>query len=171
MTADGVIGIIRSVLCRRLTAGEAEQLVAAMRPRTVRASELICREGDEAVGLMILLGGTAEVLKRGRERLAAVEAPTVLGEMSLLTGGRHTATVRALTDCELRVLPKAEFGRLLEGESVAAYKLVTTIAEVLARRLSLMDEKVVELAAQRDCPPPVEELAAFKEKLFTEWSF
>ncbi len=168
MAVDDVIGVIRSVLCRRLTAEEAEQLVAAMRPVTVRASEPICREGDEAVGLLLLLSGTAEVLKGDRERLAIVEAPTVLGEMSLLTDGRHTATVRAQTPCELRLLPKAEFLRLLESESPAAYKLVTTVAEVLARRLSRMDEKVVELAAQRR---PIEELAAFKQKLFTEWSF
>jgi hypothetical protein len=34
-----------------------------------------------------------------------------------------------------------------------------------------MDDKVVELARRRDCPPPVEELAAFKQKLFSEWNF
>jgi hypothetical protein len=34
-----------------------------------------------------------------------------------------------------------------------------------------MDEKVIELSRQRDVPAPVEELAAFKQKLFSEWSF
>jgi len=170
MVADDV-EVVRAVLGRRLTAAEAGELVAAMRPLTVAPAQPICREGDEAAGLMVLLAGTAEVFMRGREPLATLEAPCVLGEMSLLIEGRHTATVRARTECRLHVLPRAQFTRLLEDESAIAYKVVTTIAEVLARRLLRMDEKVVELASRRDAPPPVEELAAFREKLFTEWSF
>jgi hypothetical protein len=34
-----------------------------------------------------------------------------------------------------------------------------------------MDEKVVELSQRQMGPAPVEELAAFKDKLFSEWSF
>jgi CBS domain-containing protein len=168
MPSDPVAETIRSILGPRLTPAETATLVAAMQPRGVAPGEPICREGDEAVGLLLLLHGTAEVLKGGHERLATVEAPTVLGEMSLLTNGRHTATVRAQTACDLRLLPKAEFLRLVEQDSPAAYKLLATVAEVLARRLYRMDEKVVELAAQHR---PIEELAAFKQKLFTEWSF
>jgi hypothetical protein len=52
-----------------------------------------------------------------------------------------------------------------------AYKVVATIAEVLARRLWLMDEKVLDLAAQRERSDSVEELAAFRDKLFSEWTF
>ena len=95
----------------------------------------------------------------------------MLGEMSLVTDRRHSATVRAQTDCEFRLLTKRDFLRLLEQENIAAYKLLATIAEVLARRLYRMDEKALELAAQRDRAAPVEELAAFKEKLFSEWTF
>jgi CRP-like cAMP-binding protein len=174
---DDLAGVIRSVLCRRLGAGEAAALVRTMAPRVVPAGGVICGEGEETAGLLILLRGAAEVEKQaadgaGGERLATVEAPSVLGEMGLLLqDGRHTATVRARSECELRLLPKAEFVRLLEAGDLGAYKLVATIAEVLARRLSLMDEKVLELARRRDHPAPVEELAAFRQKLFTEWSF
>jgi CRP/FNR family transcriptional regulator, cyclic AMP receptor protein len=168
MATDPVAGTIRSVLCPRLSPAETAQLLDAMLSRAVPPGHPICREGDEAVGLLLLLSGTAEVLRGKGERLATVEAPTVLGEMSLLTNGRHTATVRAQTECELRLLPKAEFVRLVEADSPAAYKLLATVAEVLARRLSRMDDKVVELTAQHR---PIEELAAFRQKLFTEWTF
>jgi CRP-like cAMP-binding protein len=176
-TDQDLVGLIRSVLCRRLGTEEAAALVRTMVPQRVPAGGVICGEGEAATGLLLLLAGTAEVLKSGRdgagaERLATVEAPSVLGEMALLlAGGRHTATVRAQTACELRVLPKSEFARLLEADDLGAYKLVATIAEVLARRLSLMDDKVLELTRRRDRPAPVEELAAFRQKLFTEWSF
>jgi CRP/FNR family transcriptional regulator, cyclic AMP receptor protein len=174
--ADPLADVLRSVLCRRLTPAEAGALAHVMTGRTVAAGGLLCREGEPAAGLLLLLRGAAEIVKQGRDgdgqRLATVEAPTVLGEIGLLlAAGAHTATVRAQTECDVRLLPKADFIRMLDAESVAAYKLVATIAEVLARRLTLMDEKVLELAARRDHPMPVEELAAFRQKLFTEWSF
>jgi CRP-like cAMP-binding protein len=171
MATRDVAGILAGVLGQRLAPVEAERLARAMRPVAVEAGEPICREDEETSGLLLLMEGTAEVLKHEREPVATVEAPAVLGEMSLLTDGHHTATVRAVTPCELALLPRAEFGRLLEAGSPAAYKLVTAIAEVLARRLERMSEKVAELARRRDVPVPVEELAAFRQKLFTEWTF
>jgi CRP-like cAMP-binding protein len=119
---------------------------------------------------MVLLEGTVEVLKKGSEPLATIDAPTVLGEISLLTEGPHTATVRAKTACEFSLLTTTQFHRLLREESLAAYKVIAILAEVLARRLTRMDEKFVEVSRQTPSAH-VEELTAFKEKLFTEWSF
>jgi CRP-like cAMP-binding protein len=114
-------------------------------------------------------------VKRDRDggdvSLATVEAPTVLGEMSLITDRPHSATVRAVTTCQFHLLTRSQFDRLLKSENLAAYKVVATLAEVIAWRLSRMDDKVVELARRADCPAPVQELAAFKQKLFSEWNF
>ncbi len=168
-----LVATVRSLVGPRLTAAEAQQIIGATWPLRASAGQVILREGEQADGLLLFLRGTAEILKgpEGGQRIARVEAPSLLGEMSLVTDLRHSATARALTDCECRVLTKPEFLRLLDAGHLAAYKLVATIAEVLARRLYLMDEKIVELAARRDHPAPVEELAAFKDKLFSEWSF
>src|SRR5437879_1036647 len=120
--------------------------------------------------------GTVEVFKEGRgkkgtdEVLATIPAPTVLGEISLLTEGPHTASVRAKTACEFSLLTTTQFHRLLREESLAAYKVIATLAEVLARRLHRMDEKFVEVS-RKSPSAHVEELTAFKQKLFTEWSF
>jgi CRP/FNR family cyclic AMP-dependent transcriptional regulator len=171
-----LVRTIRSTLCRRLSTDEAAGLVAAMVPRKVPAGGAICREGDETSGLMILFRGSADVSKRGRESasahiVASVEAPTVLGEVSiLLPRGKYTATIRARTDCELWVLPKTDFVQMLERENVAVFKLVATLAEVLARRLVLMDGKMLELARRSDPAAAVEEFAAFRQKLALEWS-
>ena len=175
MGSGDLVGLICSMFGRRVTADQAREILHATFPLTVRPGSFVCREGEEAPGLLIFLRGTAEVVKQSRDGtdrlIAVVEAPTVLGEMSLLTRRRHSASVRATTDCELRLFRRPDLTRLLESESVMAYKVVATIAEVLARRLWLMDEKVLELAAERNRPNPVEELAAFRDKLFSEWSF
>jgi CRP-like cAMP-binding protein len=82
--------------------------------------------------------------------IATVTAPAVLGEISLLTEGPHTASVRAKTACEFSLLTTTQFQRLLRDESLAAYKVIAILAEVLARRLHRMDERFVEVARFTD---------------------
>jgi CRP-like cAMP-binding protein len=163
------------VLCRGLTGDQAEQLVAAMVPVNAPANTTIFSEGEKSSGLMIFVRGTAEVFKhtanRQRQTLATVHAPTILGEMGLLRDTPRTATVKTLTDCEFHLLTRTQFLRLLENDSLAAYKLIATVADVLAHRLDLMDRKVLELSEHHRDAAPVEELSRLREKLFTEWSF
>ncbi len=175
MTPGDLIQTVCTVLCKSLTRAQAEEILSATIPVTIPPQGIIFREGGEGVGLYLLLTGRAEILKQNPEgveqQIATVEAPTVLGELSLVTEGTHSATVRGLTSCELRLLRKEKFRQLVQSDNLAAHQLVSTIAEVLARRLLKMDEKILELLGQRNAPPPVEELARFKHKLFTEWSF
>ena len=136
---------MRRVLCRGLTPEQSEQILKAMIPVKADAGLVVLKEGDRAQGLIVLLEGTVEVVKNGStEALATFTAPTVLGEMSLLTDGPHTASVRAKTACEFSLLTTTQFQRLLRDESLAAYKVIAILAEVLARRLHRMDEKFVE---------------------------
>ena len=171
MTPSETSKIVRGVLCRKLSQEQSEQILKSMVPAKAQAGALVFKEGEAAEGLMVLLAGTVEVVKNGGDPLATVEAPTVLGEISLLTEGPHTATVRAKTACEFSLLTKTQFERLLRADSLAAYKIMATLAEVLARRLKRMDEKFVEVGRRPATGAPVEELATFKQKLFTEWSF
>ena len=171
MTPSEATKVIRGVLCRGLSYEQTEQILKAMVPVKAEAGHAVCREGERPQGLMVLLEGTVEILKESsQDVLATIDAPTVLGEISLLTEGPHTATVRAKTPCEFSLLTATQFHRLLREESLAAYKVIATLAEVLARRLTRMDEKFVEVS-RRSGSAHVEELAAFKQKLFTEWSF
>jgi CRP/FNR family transcriptional regulator, cyclic AMP receptor protein len=165
--------IVRAVLCRGLTFEQTEQILKAMVAVTVEPGGVLYQETDRSKGLFVLLAGRVEILKHeadgGDRRIATVEAPTVVGEMSLLTDRPHSATVRALTACEGRLLTRAQFDRLLQSEDLAAYKIVLTLADVIARRLNKMDEKVLELTRSA-AAEPVEELATYKQKLFNEWS-
>jgi hypothetical protein len=66
--------------------------------------------------------------------------------------------VRAVTPCKFQLLTRSQFDRLLKSESLAAYKVVAALADVIARRLGRMDEKFVELAGRGESPlPPLEE--------------
>lgn len=165
--------MVRGVLCRGLTHEQADQIVTAMIPVAVEPGTVVLREGDRGQGLLVLTEGAAEVVKAdpsgGDVVISTVEAPSVVGEMSLITERPHSATVRARTACAFQLLTRSQFERLLKGESLAAYKLVATLADVIARRLIHMDEKFVELSRQGD-DARSEELATFRRKLFSEWS-
>jgi CRP-like cAMP-binding protein len=149
--------IVRSVLCRTLTLEQTDQILKAMVPVAAEPGTAVVREGERGRGLLVLLEGSVEVRKQDRHggdvAIAVIEAPTVLGEMNLLTDRPHSATVRAVTSCEFQLLTRSQFSRLLGNESLAAYKVVAALAEVIARRLDRMDEKFVELAGQGDAPP------------------
>src|SRR5437764_1154124 len=135
MTAGQIRDTIRAVLCKGLTLEQAEQITRVLVPVRVSAGAPLMREGDGATGLFVLLTGTVEVLKKAPDgsprSIARVEAPSVLGEMSLVMERPHSATVQAVTDCEIQLLTKSQFQRLISSESVAAYKLIAAIAEVV----------------------------------------
>jgi CRP/FNR family transcriptional regulator, cyclic AMP receptor protein len=140
---------MHSLLGRAVTSQQIEQLAQASVGQKVAAGHALMNEGDRPSGLVFLLQGGVEILKHGpdgqRQSLAKIDAPTLLGEMSLITDRPTSATVMAVTECELQLLTKAQFQRLIAGDSIAAYKLIMTIAGVLAERLAKLDRKVIEL--------------------------
>jgi CRP/FNR family transcriptional regulator, cyclic AMP receptor protein len=136
-------------LLRGLTPQQVEQLAQPLVGQKVAAGHPLINEGDRPTGLMFLLQGSVEIFKHGpdgqRQSLAKVDAPTLLGEMSLITERASSATVIALSECELQLLTKAQFQRLIASDSIAAYKLVMIVAGVLAARLAKLDRQILEL--------------------------
>jgi len=140
--------LMQSVL-RGLTAPQVEQLIQASVAQKVPAGQALINEGERVSGLMVLLQGKVEILKHGpdglRQPLANLEAPTLVGEMSVITDRPASATAIALADCEFQLLTRAQFQRLIAADNIAAYRLVVIIAGVLAERLAKLDRKVLEL--------------------------
>ncbi len=88
--------------------------------------------------------------------------------MSLLGGNAaRSATATALSDVKLLKIPSSRFSKLLRDENVAALKIVHNLAQVMSRRLLLMDEKLVEVL---DKGKKKEELADF-QRILNNWSF
>ena len=73
-------------------------------PVSFEAGQRIFEEGAPEERLYVISAGTVEVYKSvlpgRRQRLAIIEAPTVVGEMGLLTEPRAAASVEAITRVE-----------------------------------------------------------------------
>jgi MFS family permease len=91
-----------------------EQLAAGLRPRHVAAGETLYVQGDAADGCFVIERGSAEVLGHGR-RIAEVGPGELVGEIALLRDVPRTATVRALTEMDLRLLDTDRFLLVVTG--------------------------------------------------------
>jgi lysophospholipid hydrolase len=96
--------------------------------------ETLCRQGDPGDAVFIVVNGSMEVLvgSGDGERLVDVlERGASIGEMVALTGETRSATVRAIRDSDLILIPRAEFMQLLDEHS----QIAVNLARMLAVRL------------------------------------
>jgi small-conductance mechanosensitive channel len=142
-----------------LPAHWAEDLRPFLQYRHLAPGEGVIREGDPGNSLFAVHRGILQVV-RAEERLepytglfwkplAELGPGQWFGEASLLTGAPRSATVVALTEAEIIILPKEGFEASLKREP-----------EVLERLVDLMDRRDQEGA----------EAAIPKESRRTQWS-
>ena len=93
--------------------------------------QIIFTEGDESEDLFILLSGELEILK-GNKKISEINKPGELfGEMSVLLGGKRTATVKVVKDVKALKIVKSDIARFLESSP----EIARDITFMLARRL------------------------------------
>lgn len=115
-----------------LIAKQAERL-------SVPAGKVLVREGAAGTEFFVILGGTAEVSRRGR-RVASLGPGSFFGDLALLDRAPRNATVTAKTPMELAVLGQRQFAAMIDEVPGFAHKLLSG----LAHRLREYDAKSVQ---------------------------
>jgi CPA1 family monovalent cation:H+ antiporter len=102
----------RVPMFEKLTPEDFQRVVAALAARTFLAGEDIIRQGEHGTSLFLLARGVVAVFvsldPQKDRRMASLYAGEFFGEMALLTAQPRTATVRAVTDCQLYELKKRD---------------------------------------------------------------
>ena len=93
------------------------------------AGDTLCRVGDPAEEVFVLVDGEVKVTDRRGEELARVGPGELVGEIALLTEEARTANLEAVTDCWLMVLSRAEFNRQLQERPEVALALLKHLAQ------------------------------------------
>ena len=119
-----------------------EQVIMALRSKQVAAGELIIRKGELGQELYLLARGKVEVLSDTGQVLKVLSDGDIFGEIGVLMSKPRTADVRARRACDLFVLQRADFSRILrDNPHIAAaiqqiakerYKLNIITAALLA---------------------------------------
>jgi CRP-like cAMP-binding protein len=107
----------------------------------------VVRQGEQGDTLYLVARGEVSVrIDMGgvapQREVARLGRGAVFGEMSMLTGELRTATVVSLGDAALLALDRDAFDRILMKEP----ELAQTIAEVIARRRTALDQARAEMA-------------------------
>jgi CRP/FNR family transcriptional regulator, cyclic AMP receptor protein len=103
--------------------------------------QCLMEEGSQTGKLYVLIEGSTIVLK-GEAEVARVEEPgAFFGELSVLLGTPHTATVRALAQCRFHVV-----------EDVTAFlstpDVTLALSRLLAKRLQMVTTYLADLKHQ-----------------------
>ncbi len=132
----------RLVLFDPLSSAELETLAGAVVPHLLNAGDILFSQNSADCTLYVVASGILEVTKslpsgeaRSVGRLGAGE---YLGEIGLLTGAPHAATVRAQTRCEVYMLPKTAIAPLLAANP----DLAAAFDESARRGLDLLNRSV-----------------------------
>jgi CRP/FNR family cyclic AMP-dependent transcriptional regulator len=110
--------------------------------RSFGAGSVLLAEGETSGLLFVLIEGEVEILK-GTFQIATVTDPgAIFGEISLLLGKPHMATVRAVSDCRVHGVENA--ADFLKANPEVTFELST----LLAQRLHGLTTYLVDLKRQ-----------------------
>jgi len=118
-----------------LSTDELHELARRSLPLLAVPGERIVLEGTEGDSLYIVADGEVEVLVRidGHDRVVdTMGAGAVIGEMSLLTGERRNATVRASTTALVLQIGRLQYEPILRAHP----EWLDALAEMMSKRLS-----------------------------------
>src|SRR5215467_11699155 len=116
------------------------QRIATLPLVTYQAGETVFATGTKTGRLLILRKGAVTIEKEGTEIAKVSEPGAVFGELSALLNQPHTADVRTLEASEFHVA-RAE---VLEQDPI----ILLYVAAILAQRLNLANQTVIELKSQ-----------------------
>lgn len=118
-------------------------LSAGQPERVLTDGEILVREGDAASDrLFLLVEGTLLVVKGETPITPVTEPGSVVGEMSVLLGVPHSATVRAVGETRVRAVDApVDFLR-------ANPEMALAVARLLAKRLATVTSYLADIKAQ-----------------------
>jgi hypothetical protein len=116
--------------------------------------EAIVRQGEEGTELYAIERGEVEILvapKGGSPvRVGKLGPGAIFGEAALLTGEARTATIVALTECELLAVSRQAFRRVIEQDPSLSEKFTSILATRMDELAQAVNDAEPESRLNRD---------------------
>jgi glucose-6-phosphate 1-dehydrogenase len=100
-------------------------VIMALTPITAAAGDIIIKEGDPAEDMYLLCRGRVEVVESHGKVIRTLSDGDFFGEIGLLMAIPRTATVRATTLCDLFIMRREDFNRVLMDHPQFAERVIT----------------------------------------------
>ncbi|RZA06227.1 MAG: cyclic nucleotide-binding domain-containing protein [Moraxellaceae bacterium] len=111
---DWMSSLLQSPLFNKIPPGNIRQLFVRFKSQKVVADEIIIREGERGEFFYVLETGSATVMDKQGNILAALRPGDYFGEEALVGDTTRNATVKMLTQGKLMRLGKEDFIKLLQ---------------------------------------------------------
>ena len=118
-----------------LTVSELELLASAGEEQALGPGEVLCLEGSEGDGAILLLEGALDCSREGLGELPRIEAPAALGLASLARSGNREAKLVAAAETRVLLLTREGFHRFTQDAPNAAVRVLEGIVRELATTL------------------------------------
>lgn len=122
-----------------LPAEEWEHILDATQSYRFNAGDIVVNQGDASRAMYIVASGELEVVFIGEDGqttpISSIDSLSVFGEQAFLDGLPRSATVRAKTVSELRMLSRADFDTLAVRYPDLARQLLLDLGRILSLRL------------------------------------
>jgi CRP-like cAMP-binding protein len=130
---------------------EIGKIALILSGKSYKKDAVIWEEGSPAQGLHIIERGKVRVTKRtgedAKQTFAVLKDNNFYGELSLLDGRSHSASVEALEDTKVLVLSTGDMEKLLQDHPKTAYKIVRKMIFDICEILRDMNNKFMNLSS------------------------
>jgi len=131
--------IVRQLpLFATLSRRELRVVDSLLHERRYLKGEIIFDAGEHGQALYVIVAGRVLICRQGQPdtgRIAELDGGVVFGELALLDNAPRAAQARALDDCVLASLSRADFESLVDTHAIAASKIALQLARQLGRQL------------------------------------
>lgn len=118
-----------------LTQKDLELLEDLVEEQALRAGEILCLEGSEADGALLLVEGALDCSREQAGDLGRIEAPAALGMASLAQVGNREASLKAAGPARVLLLTRPAFHRFAQDAPAAAVRVLEGVVRDLAGAL------------------------------------
>ncbi len=131
--------------------------------KSYKKNDVIMKEGDEGHSILFLLDGEINITKaltlptnknddddndnREKEFIRCKsENNIIIGEVSLFSSdSKRTATVKALTNCDIAYLERKDFFEICKKNTDIGYKVINNLTQIITHRLIDTNHQVLKL--------------------------
>lgn len=134
----------KSPLFQGLSDEELGQLMDMAEHVSLRAGEILIKQGDPGDSAYVIMMGEFEIQKQSGQSLIKIDVRNpgdVVGEMALLSRAPRSATVISKTDSETLRVPQEAFENLLSSSSTAAMAVLHWVMARLTQNESLLHQQ------------------------------
>lgn len=121
--ATDTAGLLKQIdFFKGCTDRQIDDIAKLVGERKLGAGEVLCRQNEFESDVFVLVRGEASVVIDGKE-VATVGAGEVVGELSMVSGGKRSATLTAIAPMLVLVLDPREVDSVLSSDPSSARNL------------------------------------------------